>query len=118
MHRDHRGAGACGATSGAEPKKAGEARRPKLVPTSLGACGAIFRTSSVLGGLGGRVVGCAGEVRRWSWNLPVGGLKSHGAQARSQFQGRNGTAPTGEAVSRKEPFLRPYDDFLGIPKDS
>ncbi len=105
MHRDHRGAGACGATSGAEPKKAGEARRPKLVPTSLEACGAIFRTSSVFGGLGGRVVGCAGEVRRWSWVLeppggraqiargssekPIPGQKSHGTHRRSSFKKRN-----------------------------
>ena len=52
--------------------------------------------------------------------VPVGGPESHGAQARSPFQGRNGTAPTGEAASRKETFLRPYAayaKFMFLPKE-
>ena len=40
--------------------------------------------------------------------------ESHGAEARSPFQGRNGTAPTGEAVSRKDTFLRPYAAFAKV----
>ena len=44
----------------------------------------------------------------------MGGPESHGAQARSPFRGRNGTAPTGETVSRKEAFLRPYAAYAKV----
>ena len=49
-----------------------------------------------------------------SREVPVGGPGSHRAQARSPFQGRNGTAPTGEAVSRKETFLRLYAAYAKV----